>query len=404
MKPSLKPPIWIIILIAGLSQFSETAYTPSLPDIAATFRCNIAMVEYTLTIYLFAFAIGTFVWGNLSDRWGRKPCIILGLIIYIIGCICCYRAFSINTLMISRFIQAFGASIGSVLAQAICRDAFQGPSLGKAYALVSSALAVFPAIAPVIGGITAEKLGWANIFLFLIFFAGICIIAVAVKLPETHKVKNQKAISIIQVANLLIRDKKVVTLGLLVAACNGIMFSYYAEGSFYLIEKLGLLPSHYGISFIPIACSTMIGGLLSKKLHDHHSTQTILGYGIKVIFLGTLIFASIILFSQIFPLSNLTLILSTIVLQMIVMAGVCMTNSNSLAMALVDYRWCIGTASSLFGLFYYVLISLFTLVMGSLHNGTLLPMPLYFLSLGIFMILINRLLINEYQCGSAKAI
>jgi Bcr/CflA subfamily drug resistance transporter len=362
------------------------------------------MVEYTLTIYLFAFAIGTFFWGNLSDRLGRKPCIVLGLIIYIIGCICCYLSFSINILMISRFIQAFGASIGSVLAQAVCRDAFQGSALGKAYSLVSSALAIFPAIAPIIGGITAEKFGWANIFLFLIFFASICIISIVVKLPETHTLKKQKAISIIHVANLLIRDKKVVTLGLLVAACNGIMFSYYAEGSFYLIEKLGLLPSHYGISFIPIACSTMAGGLLSKKLQDCHSTQTILGYGIKITFIGALIFSSIILFSQVFHLSNSILVCSTIVLQMTMMAGICMTNSNSLAMALVDYRWCIGTASSLFGLFYYVSISLFTLVMGALHNGTLLPMPLYFLSLSIFMILIYYFLINEIRYRDVKGI
>lgn len=104
MIKKILPPIWLIVLIVGLPRFAETVYTPSLPAIAHSLQASVSMVEYTLTIYLFAFAIGTLLWGKLSDRLGRKPCILAGLAIFVVGCIGCYFSTSIGMLLFSRFI------------------------------------------------------------------------------------------------------------------------------------------------------------------------------------------------------------------------------------------------------------------------------------------------------------
>ncbi len=396
MTHALLPALWLIVLIVGLPQLSETVYTPSLPDIAHALHAEESMVEYTLTIYLFGFAIGTLFWGKLSDHFGRKPCVLAGLFIFILGCIGCYFSSTIEMLMISRFIQAFGGSIGSVLGQAICRDSFHGPSLGKAYASIGSGLAIFPAIGPVIGGVIAQHFGWSSIFLSLVLFAIILTLLVAKLLPETHQVANRQSVSILEISSSLLKNKKVIGFGLIVSACNGISFSYFAEGSFYLIKILGLTPSEYGLSFIAIAAATMMGGILSKKLHNHHTAKTIMGYGLVIILASASIFSVFtVIHTNILPLSTNLMIGITILSQMSIMFGVCMATSNALALALVDYKWCIGTASSLFGFFYYCLISLFTLGMGALHNDTLLPMPLYFFGISLFMLIAQKFMISR---------
>ena len=130
------PPIWLLVLIAVLPQIAETIYTPSLPDIAKALRTSDAMVEYTLTIFLAGFSLGVLFWGNLSDRLGRKPCVLMGLCIYILGCVGCFFATSIEALMIARLVQSIGGSAGSVMGQSMARDAFQGSTRGKVFATV----------------------------------------------------------------------------------------------------------------------------------------------------------------------------------------------------------------------------------------------------------------------------
>lgn len=396
MTTTLLPATWLITLIVGLPQLAETVYTPSLPDIAHALNTSESMVEYTLTIYLLSFAIGTFFWGIVSDKFGRKPCVVSGLFIFILGCLSCYLSTTIEMLLLSRFIQGLGGSIGSVLGQAICRDAFHGPDIGKIYASIASALALFLAIGPVIGGFIAENYGWSNIFVFLMIFTLFLNLIIINKLPETHVKSNWVSISIREVISAMLRDKKVIGYSLIIGGCSGIAFSYYAEGSFYLIEQLDLSPSKYGLSFILIALSASSGALISKRLLNKYESKTIMGYGLILYICTTSIFSFlVIIHSNFYEFPKNLMVVFTILNQMIVMCANCLTSSNALAVALVDYKRCIGTSSSFFGCFYYIIASLITFGIGSLHNGTLLVMPLYFLSISIFMYFVNKILIKQ---------
>lgn len=389
------PPIWLIVLIIGLPKLSETVYSPSLPAIAHSLHTSASLIEYTLTIYLLGFALGTLFWGKLSDQYGRKPCILAGLGLYILGCLGCYNSTDITMLMASRLLQAFGASVGSVLGQALCRDAFHGIMLAKVYSVAVTALSVFPAIGPLIGGLITQHYSWPDIFLFLMTCTLILWLIIIVMLPETHSAKNRKSINMTSVALNLLRNKKVIGFSFIVGACNGLSFSYYAEGSFYLIKLLGLSPGLYGASFIFIAAAAMLGGMLSKRMNSSYSSLSILNYGLIIIALTSIAFAGcIFIHYEYIELPNWFIIGLTIINQMNIVFGVSMAGSNALALALLDYKECIGTASSLFGFFYYCLISMFTLGIGYLHDGTILPMPFYFLAISLSMLLIQRKLIH----------
>lgn len=398
MVEVIVPVIWLLVLISGLPLLSETVYSPSLPDIARALATSESMAEYTLTIYLFGFALGTLFWGKLSDHTGRKLPLLLGLFLFVLGCVGCYSSPTIRWLMISRFFQAFGGSVGSVLGQAICRDLFHGPMLGKMYSLIGASIALFPAIGPVVGGFIAQHYGWRNIFIFLFLFTLVLIAILFKFLPETHFTEDKKAPYVKEVINALVGDRRVIGCGLLVGGCHGIGFSYFAEGSFYLISLLGLSPQAFGISFLPMAAMAVIGGLYSKYLHNFYSAERIIKYGIIANVVCTAIFTGMILFHMyIIELPRLFLIGLTLIAQSGTRFSISLVTGNTLALALTNYKWCIGTASSLFGFFYYCLISLFTFGMGMIHNGTLLPMPLYFFLISLGMLFVHMRMIENVK-------
>lgn len=385
------PAIWIIVLIVGLPQFSETVYTPSLPEIASDLQASPSSVEHTLTIFLFGLALGTVFWGTLSDRIGRKPCVLLGIAIFIVGCIGCYLSRSVEMLLISRFIQSFGCSIGTVLGQTISRDAFSGPNLGKVFSTIGTALSVFPAIGPTIGGFIAEKSHWSNIFLILMLFGIFLIVIIYFRLPETLDKSKINRISLLQVAKTLFGDTRIILYGIIIGCTNGIGFSYYSEGSFFMIDMLEMQPSHYGMSFMLFALAAMIGGITSGRLQNSLGSKKIMDIGIAINLITNAIFTFIVVSQgSLVNFEPHLIIYISLLMRVLSMFGSCMTIINGLALSLVDYRDCIGTASSIFGLFYYSLISLFTFIIGHLHNGTILVMPIYFLGLSAIMFICSK--------------
>ena len=145
MKQNILPSI---ALIVGLPQLSETVYTPSLPDITRDLPTCIAMTEYTLTIYLFGFALGILFWGKLSDKTGRKPCILAGLFIFMMGCIGCYSAHSIEMLMLSRLIQAFGGEHWQCVGPSDLRGYLSRASSGNSLCSDAQRVGYFSSVRP----------------------------------------------------------------------------------------------------------------------------------------------------------------------------------------------------------------------------------------------------------------
>lgn len=397
MMNSISVPLWLIIFIIGLPQFSETVYTPSLPDIAHSLHTSADKVEETLSIYLAGFAFGTFFWGIFSDKYGRRPCLIAGLIIYIFACFGCGLSSSIEELLFFRALQAFGGSTGSVLGQAISRDLFKGKKLGETYAIIGSALAFSPALGPLLGGAIDQILGWRIIFPFLSTMGAFLVLMVINQLPETAPQETRfQWGGILTTCRTMLLDKKLKCYCLLIAGFNGILFSYYAEGPFYFIELYGLSPSGYGLTFIGLALSAMVAGKIAKRMYSYLSHEAILSRGLLILISGACVFTATGLLTEyeLTPQSvGLWLSMGSI---MLIQAGGSMVITVSLSQALKGYHEVLGVASSLFGFAYYCLIALITLCMSACHLPSYIVMPSFFLVIAIGMCLTEKIL--RYTC------
>lgn len=402
-KPAKKPSISIICTISGLSLFSETVYSPSITKIAEDLVTSVNKVEQTLTIYLFGFALGIFFWGPLSDKIGRKPCVMKGLVIFIVGCLMCYFSSNIFFLMISRFVQSFGGSIGSVLSQAIIRDSFKGKELTKVYLSNSIAISIFPAIGPTIGSFIAHFFSWKLSFLILALTSFVILILIYLRLPETIQVKEESSSdrkdrffscrndirSIFLFGKEFFTDRKIIKLGLLIGLSLGISFSYFAEAPFFFIRKLHISQEYYGMTFIFISMFAMLAGVTGKILNKTYSHDRIIKISMVVIFCGvTLFFCSTWMYILHYIASTQSMVNLSVFSRSIILFGQILFANVILSMALSEYKRKIGTASSLFGLYYYGVTSCITFIMGCVHNGSMYVMPTYFLIIfmGIFLI------------------
>ena len=374
--------LFLILVLIGFPQLSETIYTPSLPDVAASLRVEPYLAELTVGIYFIGFMFGVFCFGILADRIGRRMSMIYGICIYILGCLGCQYSQSIEMMLFFRIIQAFGASAGSVVTQTMLRDVYDGNERVRIFSIVGMSLAVGPALGPITGGFVAEFFGWRWNFALLFVVGTILLLYCIRNLPET-KPQNIPSISIKELFFRMCKDMRLVSFALIVALCNGVVFSYYGEAPFMFIELLGCSAGQYGSMGIVIASASVLSGITSHRLAKKVSPEVSMMIGAIFSCIGSVAFALCALFGIIDRAHGMLSIIAVLSCMTVIVYGVFLVIPNSLSIALKDYKDVVGSAGSLFGAMYYLFIAIFTLFMGFLHNGTALPMPLYFCVLSI---------------------
>lgn len=396
---SVKVPLYIIVLIVAIPQFSETIYVPSLPDLAKDLVISANLAEYTLTIYLFGFATGVLIWGNCSDYYGRKPILLCGFIIYALSSLACYFAANIYMLLAARFMQALGASVGSVLGQAIARDVIKPEDRGRMFSIVGIAMAFAPALGPIIGGFVVKFYHWSAVFLVLIGVAIFMIFILCLRLPETNlKLHTKRSIIPLykQCFLQMINDKRLIGFAFLVGSVNGVLFGYFAEAPFYFIEGLQLSTSSFGIVAFFICGPLALGGMISKKLHRlQMSSDNIISVAIKLMCFGSLTFFLSNYFGLVEKTNMVAALILTLLWITVIITGLAMIIPNCLSQALENYGNFAGTAASLFGFTYYLIIAGFTALIGYMHDGSLIQLPLYMLIISISMWTVFSLMVSK---------
>lgn len=368
------PSLLIIIVLVGFPQISESIFTPALPALSNALNVTAKTGQLTMSSYFVAFAIGVLFWGGYSDHVGRRKAMLGGLIVYLIGNIGLHFAPNFAILIFFRLVQSFGASAGSVVTQSIMRESFTGARGAKVFANVGAALALSPAIGPLLGGIAQTYFGYRSVFSILIAIAVSLIFYTFLGLPETnHNINSSEpAPSAKSITMRLLTDKNVWVYCLLISGINGLLFSFYAEAPFIFINHFHTSSVQYGVLGVVIALSSILGSITINRLVTRFSPTKITKLGLLIALIGSLLLVgagfadNIILF---------------IICIFVLFYGVYVTLPMALNLALVGYEEVIGVASGIFSFIYYLVISFFTYLMSVLHTGWIGVLPLYFLGI-----------------------
>jgi DHA1 family bicyclomycin/chloramphenicol resistance-like MFS transporter len=182
----------LIVLLASpvaIGPLTIDMYLPALPGMVDAFATDTARVQLTISAYLLGFSVFHLACGPLADRFGRRPVVLVGLVLYAAATVACALAETVEQLIAFRFVQGIGACVGPTLGRTIARDLYGPQGAARALALIAMIMALAPAVAPTLGSLMLEILPWPWIFLSLAAYSLLVAIIVGVKLPESVPVR-----------------------------------------------------------------------------------------------------------------------------------------------------------------------------------------------------------------------
>jgi len=373
------PSLMLIITLVGFPQISESIFTPVLPALSRALRVSASQVQLTMSSYFVAFAIGVLFWGQLADLVGRRPAMLAGIAVYLLGNIGLFASANFGWLIGWRCVQAFGASAGSVVTQTIMRESFSGMAGAKIFAQTSAAMALAPALGPLIGGLVQAWFGYRQVFSTLIGMAGLILLYSGWRLPETRPIGMTAGTTASTPVTLkrLARDPVVWEYGFLIGGINGILFSYYAEAPFIFETHFGFSTVQYGLLGLILAMASLVAALLVTQLLTTHRPEQLILAGFS---LSTVAAVGLLLAAQ---FDQVVWLLVSIFMTFL---GLNIALPNCLNRALIGYEAIMGRASGWFSLAYYLVVSGLTYLMSCLHNGTILRLPAYIIVLSSLML------------------
>lgn len=227
----------MLILLVAVGQMAQTIYVPTIADIAHDLSVRNGAVQRVMAAYLMTYGFSQLIYGPLSDRIGRRPVILAGMMIFIVGAAGALMASSLTMLVAASAIQGMGTGVAGVMARTMPRDLYAGSALRYANSLLNMGILVSPLLAPVIGGALAMMFGWRACYAFLLVLCLGVAFAMFRWLPETRPQQTEKRRMLASFRQLL------------------------GDGTFscYLVMLIGALA---GIAVFEASCGVLMGGVL----------------------------------------------------------------------------------------------------------------------------------------------
>ena len=361
----------ILILITATGPLALNIFIPSMPGMLAVFNTDYGTVQLTLTLYLVATAIAQLFLGSFSDRFGRKPILIIGLVLFVIGSVLSTLSTSIELLILSRMVQAVGGCAGMVLGRAIVRDLFEPDAAASKIAYIMMVMVVVPMLAPTIGGFLDVWFSWQAGFVVVAIFGALTLILASLRLRESHHDLHPMPSLTSMLANFsqLLKQPIFCAYAMTAAFGTGTFFAFLAGAPYVMIEVLQRPPSEYGLYFILISLGFMSGTFLAGRLSRRLGLKRMVMAGSCLAFLASLLLLGIASFGVVTPLA----IFGPMMLVAIA-NGLSLPNATAGAISVMPRLT--GAASGLAGFLQISTGALATFVVGQLQSDNQWPMVL----------------------------
>lgn len=384
-QPTSSARIRMALLLGALAAFAPLSidmYLPALPELANYFGASASMAQLSLTACLLGIAVGQLIIGPLSDIYGRKKPLMIGLIVYVIASVLCIVAPSIETFVLLRLVQGLGGAAGIVLSRAIVRDMYDGPEMTKFFALLMLVNGVAPIAAPIAGGQVLQWTSWRGVFLVLGAIGVVMLLASWLGLRETLQEQNRLKgglQSTLRTFGTLIRDRVFMGYALSQGFVTAAMFAYISGSPFVLQEIFGVSPQMFSVCFAINGVGIIIASQTAGRLAGKVSETKLLIVGLSMASIGGVALLLVIL-------ADLGLIAVLIPLFFVVSSvGVIQTASFTLAMQ--SQGKAAGSASALIGLLSFVIGAIAAPMVGLGGSHTALPMGIVIAASSIIAVL-----------------
>ncbi len=359
----------IIASIMALNPLAMDMMLPALPNIASAFHITVAnRPQAVLSTFMIGFGVGQFVMGPLSDRFGRRPVLLGGMVLYVIASLLAIAAPSFETVLLARALQGLGTAATRVIATSVVRDCYAGRRMASVMSLTMMVFIAVPVIAPSFGQAVMLLTQWRGIFIVLTLYGVLALIWSALRLPETLPVSERKSLAVRDVLAAFrqtVTNRQTFGYALAAGGVLGALFAYVfsSQQVFTGIYQLG---HYFPVAFAAVAIGIAIAGFLNARIVGRLGMRVISHGGLvgAVAVAGTMLVAAKL---QMLPLP-LFMALSAL---MMFAFGLMFANFTALAMEPQGHI--AGTASSLYGSITTLLGIGIGAAIGQDYNGTLLP-------------------------------
>lgn len=280
--------VFFAIILAMVNLLTSDVYVSAFSEIREALATTETLVGWSLSIFFIGSVLTLPFYGPASDSFGRKPVLLVGLALSIVGTLGCFWAQTIEVFLVSRFIQAMGICSAYVLWQPMVVDIYPKEKVQNVFSVVMPFLGISPALGPLFGGILTEQFGWRSIFLFLLglnlFLVVWTLFVYRESLPTNERAeRGSKAL---ESYRTLIGSKLFIAISLALGLVIGLYMTYLVLSPF-ILANLGLSPTLVGLTFLPIAAAFGMGGGVAKHLCKTRSELAVTKIGIVGAMLGS---------------------------------------------------------------------------------------------------------------------